>query len=416
MFKTIIFEWKLLLKKRSSLFIILSALLTSISLYILHYSVASSVEDANLKILETNISEYEKSLETNLLQLEDAIEFSDEEVQESIRSSIEYIEEILEGLYNKRNEQWQSIYYYEKIYLTNTINGDQFFAEGLDISQFTYRTTLHEVDWLEEHQLKPFIQQTGFYRFLPNAYDNYEGEEEYQWNSLSKRFSKDGFPYLYLMSESFLVPIMIGFGCLFFGQVFNRNLISKRDLQATLPLSSWKLYVGKLTVSITGLLVFLTLILLAPLAVSFVLADLGSLQYPVLIYELNELGPDIFDPETDPFHFISMYDYFKQSLILATTVALFLIALYIMLSMLIPNLVIRTIIFFSLIISSYLLNFGPYNPFSYLEIFQIVNGQLAFEAYDARYQISTGISVLLIASTLFIVFGFFGFKWRKPGY
>ncbi|TSB45547.1 hypothetical protein [Alkalicoccobacillus porphyridii] len=425
MVHSFLFEWKKRWKNKRLVLIFLSAILSSVGLYILHYTVASSVEQANLTKIETDIIQYGNYLQELQLQHEDAIKFSDEEVQDSIHDSIELFEQNLKGtkaeLTNKQNGNWQSIYENEITMLTNVLtNGDElgFMIAELELSRFSYRTTLNELVWMEEHNLEPFIQQTRHFRLLPNVYENFEGTAEHQWKNLTTRYSKNGLSYLYLISQSFLLPMLLAFGCVLFGQVFSRKHKNEGfDLSATLPITTMKLYTGKLVAGVTGVVLFTLSMILAPLIFSLLLADLGSLHYPVLMYELNDLGHGIFDPKRDPYHFISLRDYFEQYLTLAAALTLFLFSLYSLFAIMIRHIGLRIIVFLAIILTAHLASFGPYNPFSYFDLYQIVNGQLALDSYDGRFQVSTGVGVLLLSSILFFALSFVGFKWRaKPGY
>lgn len=104
------------------------------------------------------------------------------------------IAEILKESYEK--EDWNTLYEKDvnnlQIFVDDPDNTSYGIEEQL-ISYFTVRATYEELKLLKDIKSKPFIQNTISESILPTIYDKFTGSSLEQWETMTKRYGREGF-------------------------------------------------------------------------------------------------------------------------------------------------------------------------------------------------------------------------------
>lgn len=162
---------------------------------------------------------------------------------------------------------------------------------------------------------------------------------------MTARYGDTGLTYFYGVVPKFIIPILILIGCFLFGNGVSTESGKKRrsiQLQFVQPVRKTTLFLSKY---FSGLLatIFFSSVLLGTLILSGEFGNgIGSLDYPVLVYEGAEPNPygsefNALNPENDQFHFIPLGEYLKDVLVMGLGLLFFTYSLYFLLALGIRN-------------------------------------------------------------------------------
>lgn len=251
------------------------------------------------------------------------------------------------------------------------------------ISVFTIKATTEEKRILAETGIEPFIQWDTYNAYHPTIYDDFTGDVVELWERSTMRYGVPGFYFLYQIVQMLIIPFIILIGCFLFGNTISSESTKKRrglNLYAALPLQKGKLFFAKYFSGLLFTALYFIFIMLVPLILSLFTRGIGSLQYPVLIYDGSEnrygIESTFLNDWTGEFHFITLGEYFIQVLPLALALILFVYSLYFLLSLFIKNPSVNAAL---IIIGTYIgMNFLPkhmLNPFSFVDVHGVINGR-----------------------------------------
>ena len=206
------------------------------------------------------------------------------------------------------------------------------------------------------------------------------------------------------MMPNYYLTIIILIGLFIFGNTISaESRGKKRGLHFFFvqPIPKMRLFMAKYVSGLLYLIAFILLIVAAPLVSSLFTKGIGSLQYPVLFYE--GAIPNSFDPqytrlsaENDSFHFIPMGEYFLQAIGLALVLAFFLYSLYLLISFFVKSPTINLLIVAGLTFGGMMaLSPSIYNPFTYVDIHRVLNGEIAALSIDPSIHFQNGVILLL---------------------
>ena len=421
------FEWKKLTKQKMIWATVLLSFLAAISLYFFNYSVAEKIHENNIAGVKNTKQYFETELENEDIKLKkleergkaDKIEASEENI-ERYNNAILWRELWLKD-YTKGN--WQNIFQEDIEYLEEVLSGNAGLGvEEQNVVTFTIRASKEETEWLMKHKLEPVAHETNYYFLHPTIYDQFTGKSLEAWKNLTKRYGETGLSYLYQMMSNYYLTIAILIGLFIFGNTISaESRGKKRGLHFFFvqPVSKIRLFIAKYISGFLHLVGFILLIIAAPLLSSLFTKGIGSLQYPVLFYE--GAIPNSFDAkytqlsaENDSFHFIPMGEYFLQAIALALVLAFFLYSFYLLVSFLIKSPVINLMIVGGLAFGGLkLLPPSPYNPFTYVDIHRVLNGEIAALSINSAIYFQNGVILLSTLGLLLAAISLLIFRFKR---
>ena len=421
------FEWKKLTKQKMIWATVLLSFLAAIGLYFFNYSVAEKIHENHIASVENAKQYFETELENEEIELKKLVERGE---ADKIKASEEKIEQYNNAillrelsLKNYIKGNWQNYFQEDIEYLEEVVSGNAGLAvEGQNVRTFTIRASKEETEWLMEHKLEPVAHRTHFYFLHPTIYDEFTGKALEAWKKLTKRYGETGLSYLYQMMSNYYLTIAILIGLFIFGNTISaESRGKKRGLHFFFvqPVSKIRLFIAKYISGLLHLVGFILLIVAAPLVSSLFTKGIGSLQYPVLFYE--GAIPNSFDPqytklsaENDSFHFIPMGEYFLQAIGLALVLAFFLYSLYLFISFLVKSPTMNLMIVGGLAFGGLtLLPSSPYNPFTYVDIHRVLNGEIAAISINPAIHFQNGIILLLVLGFLLAVINLLVFRFKR---
>ncbi|WHT49210.1 hypothetical protein QNH10_06190 [Sporosarcina thermotolerans] len=171
-------------------------------------------------------------------------------------------------------------------------------------------------------------------------------------------------------------------------------------MYAVLPVKKRQLFFAKYFSGLLFTVIFVVFILCVPLISSLFTSGVGSLQYPVLIYDGPAESPfgfesTILNEWTDMFHFITLREYFGTVLLLTIVLVVFMFSIYYLLSLFIKSPTVNAAIL--LIVTFFgmtVLSKAPYNPFTYVDIHRVVNREFAVVNFNEAITVGNGLMVL----------------------
>ncbi|GGE85664.1 hypothetical protein GCM10007140_38810 [Priestia taiwanensis] len=296
-----------------------------------------------------------------------------------------------------------------------------FIGEDSNMAWFTARATLEELKRLEEHAIEPFVQPkpyTNSFPFLATIYDDYKGRSLEEWEQLTKRYATTGWSFMYQLIQGMAIPVLILIGCFIFGNNVSAEVGSKKRgllFYYVLPVKRRNVFLAKYMSGLLMTLLFVVCMLLVPVMSGLFIGDIGSLKYPVLVYDgsIPSTVDPMFNslkPMEDTFHFITLQEYIGKIGLLTLTVTIMMYSLYYVLSILVkvpPVTVLLTAIITFIGMKMPPL---PYNPFSYIDMNKIVNREAATLAFNPAMEIQNGLFVVSVVACLFIALGYMLFK------
>lgn len=421
------FEWKKIMKQKMIWTTVLLSFLAAIGLYFFNYSVAEKIHENNITSTQNTKQDFENSLENEEIELKKAEENGETDEIETITDNIksyknsillreQWLEEYAEG-------NWGNIFQEDIEYLKDVIAGHAGIGiEEQSVGPFTIRVTKEETEWLVKHKLEPVTHNSGFYFLHPTLYDTFSGKALESWGNLTKRYGETGLTYLYQMMPNYYLTIIILIGLFIFGNAISaESRGKKRGLHFFFvqPIPKMRLFMAKYVSGLLYLIAFILLIVAAPLLSSLFTKGIGSLQYPVLFYE--GAIPNSFDAqytklsaENDLFHFIPMGDYFVQAIALALVLAFFLYSLYLFISFLVKSPTINLMVVVGLTFGGLiLLPTSPYNPFTYVDIHRVLNGETAALSINPDIHFQNGVILLFVLGFVLAVINSLMFRFKR---
>lgn len=270
------------------------------------------------------------------------------------------------------------------------------------VDNFTLRASYEEKQQLLEKALTPPTQDVLLYSLLPTLYDEFTGYSAARWEQLSQRYGTLGWNILYQFTHYFLIPITIILGTFMFGNsVSSESMRKKRGLHFfhVLPVSKGRVFIAKYLVGLIHTILFTVIILMIPLGLSLMDRGIGSLAYPVLVYD----GPDpsafgsrtpVPNGDYDTFHFISLSDYFIQALWMTLLMVFFIYTVYFFLSLWIRHAGATLLVTGSVLFIGAMVGTSPWNPFQYLDVHRILTQENRVLLVDNRYTLQNGLLAL----------------------
>lgn len=428
-----LFECKKIIKKKTigvSFFLTFAAIVV---FYFFSYAVAENIHQGNITNLQNNIIVYQGFIDDLELERKEAEKKGDFEAAEEKAVQMEQLKkgikkaEIKKG--NYLHEEWNKIYQSEIPELKNWVEHYDTVGYAIEeqlISSFTARATLEEISLIVKNDVEPFIQNTKYNHFLPTIYDHFTGSALEQWEEITKRYSTTGLSFLYQMIQNHYIPIIVLIGCFIFGNNVSSEANKKRrglHFYFVQPIHRKTLLLAKYLSGLVYTLGFVLFMFIVPLLCSLFTKGLGSLNYPVLVYEGSEPNPfgsefNALDPIRDKFHFIDMIDYLLQASAFAIVIVIFLYSLYYAVSLFIKSPLITIILMSTLIYGGMRVFPSAYNPFTYIDIHKILTGETAALAFNPAINFQNGILlffILLVIIGCFMIFLRFSnvFKIKK---
>ena len=278
----------------------------------------------------------------------------------------------------------------------------QLSIEEQRVDHFTLRASYEEKQHLLEKGLIPPAQDIFFYSLMPTLYNEFTGFSATQWEQQTERYGTVGWNILYRFTQYFLIPITILLGAFLFGNsVSSESIRKKRGLHffQVLPVSKGKVFIAKYLVGLIHTVLFTGIISMIPLVLSLLDRGIGSLSYPVLVYD----GPDpsafgnrtpVPNSDYDTFHFISFSDYFTQGLWMTLMMVFFIYTVYFFISLWIRHAGATLLVTGSVLFLGSIVGTSPWNPIQYLDVHRILTQENRVLLVDNRYTIQKGLLVL----------------------
>ncbi|MFD1174554.1 ABC transporter permease [Oceanobacillus picturae] len=424
MMKMFLFEWKKILKKKTTWLLLILSLAATIGIYFFHLSLANNVENKVINQYDFLINLYSQDAEDSRLAKEKAIKEEDEDLIEEMTADEEYYRASSEK-YQSFKESYQSgeweVLYQEELskleYIAYPPPGED--ASGVtegggEITNFTQRATYEERKYMLDHKVDPFIQNSIYTMYLRTAYEDFDGRTLELWKEETTRYGKQGMYYIYQLIQSLYVPIIILLGCFIFGNTLSSETTKKSHgirFHQVLPLSQTKLFVTKYLTGYVGILLFIMVMIGVPLLLGTIMHGFGHLDYPVLVYDGPNSEATALNPMEDTFHFISLQEYLTKTLWFTLVMSLLIYSLYYLVSQFSKEPIFNTIIIGILCFVGMLINY-PYNPFSYLDIDKVISHEIQLQTWNTDITYITGIMITLVIGLIFTIGNYIRFRSR----
>ena len=421
------FECKKVLKKKSIWMAAALSMLAIVGLSYIHFTAVDSVRAGNIAKQENLLSQFQMYLESAEIEKATAEKRADEATVDAMAAAIDSYKQSIKNIENwiddYRNGKTHTMLAGDisdlELYLTDTASVG---IEEQLVQSFTLRASLEEKRWLEKKGIDPVVQNTIYLSYIPTIYDQFTGRAQDAWEQMTARYGDTGLSYLYSMIPSFLVPILILIGCFLFGNGVSAESGKKKrgmQLQFVQPVRKTTLFLSKYFSGLLATILFIS-VLLGILILSGEFGNgIGSTEYPVLVYEGGKPNPygsefNTLDSENDQFHFIPIATYVKNVTVLGLGLLFFTYSLYFLLALFIRNqsatvLVTGAIVFGGMKV----LPLSAYNPFIYVDIHRVLNGELATIAFNPAVGFQNGMVALLAASMVLLVVAYVGFHWKS---
>ena len=421
----LLFESKKLFKKKTTLISISLSILAAIGLYIFNYSVVEEIHEGNITRLESYPEMYINFANEYKAEKEKAIETGDTAKVEEMDV---FINKYLESSINSENlkesyekEDWNTLYEKDINNLQIFVDDPDTTSKGIEeqeISYFTIRATYEELKLLKDIKSKPFIQNTISESFLPTIYDNFTGSSLEQWETMTKRYGREGFSFLVQLIQLLYIPAVVLIGCFIFGNSISSESTKKNrglNFYKVLPYSKLKLFFAKYLSGYIYLLIFSLIMLAIPLVCSLFTNGLGSLKNPILVYEGTK--PSIFgnslNPRDDQFYFIEFQEYFWKVLLFLIVFSFFMYSIYFLFTLLIKNSSISLVLLGSITYIGMNIPSSEFNPFIYTDIHKIITRETATLTFNTAISFSTGSKLYILIGLTLSILGYLTFRFKR---
>ncbi|SEN92047.1 ABC-2 type transport system permease protein [Amphibacillus marinus] len=412
MLNLFLFEFKKLTKNKVVWLLVFLCMLVSLGLYAFHSLKAQAIRQQVLNQYEQQINYQLESAENWFLEEEQANEEDDQALieeakmmgalalerhQEWIKLKADYRKGAFEQIYNSQLNDLE--------WIVESPEYGVYEIEGQEISSFTLQTTYAEKQYLIDHGIQPFEQNTIYQQFLQTEYDELTGRSQEVWDLLTQRYSSKGVYYLYNIVKMLYLPSVFLVGCFIFGNTFTSEWRKKTlaiRFHRVLPINEVNLFFAKILSGYCAALFFTIVMVGIPIIVAMIVSSFGQLDYPVLVYELPNQTLE-FASINDAFHFIPLNTYLRQTILLALASSLFIYALYNVCSLFGKEPIITTIM--TVIICYLGMNFAhSLNPFSYLDTNRILTQLIHLETHSAAFNYRRGIWLSIVFALLLLYF------------
>ncbi len=397
--------------------------------YFFNYSVADRVHQTRMLDLENSQIDIPEKLAQDRIDLEEAKKAGDSAKVLDIERGIAIYEKMLEDKTfqwdNIISGNWAAISEWQFEQLNNLVQisiSQNYIAHSImdqQVSMFTMRASAEERKLVAELGVEPFVQWDYYIPYHPTMYDKHDGKVLEMWERSTKRYGKQGFYFLYQVIPAFIIPFIILIGCFVFGNNVSSEATKKKrgmNLYAVLPLKRRQLFFAKYLSGLLFTLSFVLIIFCVPLIASLFTSGVGSLQYPVLIYDGPVESPFgfetiILNEWTDAFQFITIGKYFSTVLLMTAVLIVFMFSIYYLLSLFIKNPTVNAAI---LLIGTFfgmtVLPKTAYNPFTYVDIHRVVNREFAVAGFNEAITVGNGLMVLGAIGVIAIVLCYLRFR------
>ena len=432
--KYFLFECKKMLKKKSIWFATILSIVAIAGFYFFNYSVAERIHQVRMLDLENSQIDFPEKIKQDRIEMEKAQEAGDyskvEEFQRMITAYENMIEDKKFDWDNIMAGNWSAISekQYEKLNDFVVISKSQnFIVHSImdqQVSMFTMRASAEERKLVAGIEGEPFVQWDTLTPYHPTMYDSHDGKVLEMWEMGTKRYGKQGFYFLYQMIPAFIIPFIILIGCFVFGNNVSSEATKKKrgmNLYAVLPLKRRQLFFAKYFSGLLFTILFVFIVLCVPLISSLFTSGVGSLQYPVLMYDgpvesIFGFETNILNEWTDEFYFITLGKYFSIVLLMTVVLVVFMFSIYYLLSLFIKNPTVNAAI---LLIGTFfgmtVLPKAPYNPFTYVDMHRVVNREFAVANFNEAISVGNGFMVLGVIALIAIVLCYVRFRRYVAG-
>ena len=432
--KYFLFECKKMLKKKSIWFATILSIVAIAGFYFFNYSVAERIHQVRMLDLENSQIDFPEKIKQDRIEMEKAQEAGDyskvEEFQRMITAYENMIEDKKFDWDNIMAGNWSAISekQYEKLNDFVVISKSQnFIVHSImdqQVSMFTMRASAEERKLVAGIEGEPFVQWDTLTPYHPTMYDSHDGKVLEMWEMGTKRYGKQGFYFLYQMIPAFIIPFIILIGCFVFGNNVSSEATKKKrgmNLYAVLPLKRRQLFFAKYFSGLLFTILFVFIVLCVPLISSLFTSGVGSLQYPVLMYDgpvesIFGFETNILNEWTDEFHFITLGKYFSIVLLMTVVLVVFMFSIYYLLSLFIKNPTVNAAI---LLIGTFfgmtVLPKAPYNPFTFVDMHRVVNREFAIANFNEAINVGNGLMVLGVIALVAIVLCYVRFRRYVAG-
>lgn len=419
---TFLFEVKKLWKRKTTWFAVLVVLAAISALFYFQQEGIRQMEATNEKMFEEYIVFYEQLTEDSKAEAEVLKSQGNLEAAEESLQRAESYEQARENKIAERQQyyarDWERFYQgdIENLeFILDPVNDASMGIEDQNVSNFTLRVAREEKLALLESGADPLLQNPRTYSMMPTLYDNFTGFALSSWEMSTTRIGTNGWTILMDFVKVHFVPVILLITIFLFGNNVASELRRKRrglHFFHVQPVSKSRVFWSKYLVGLVHVLAFSLVFLAVPVLLSLLTRGVGSLKFPVLVYD----GPNLADFEGrtpvisadyDTFRFIPLSEYFTQSALLALGLAIVGYSLYFLLSFWLrhPGATLLATVVISLAVGN--LWVSPYNPFQYFAIDRIVTQQnrVLLLNYEYTWQLGTGLLVglalvLLVVSLL----------------
>lgn len=425
---TFLFEVKKLWKRKATWFAILVAVAAIATLFYFQQEAIRQMEATNQAMFQDRLASYEQWIDEASEASEALKAQGDTEGAEQQLLMAERYEESYKNLLDKQDayyaRDWES-FYQDDIqhldFILDPANQASFSIEEQDVTNFAIRAARDEKLALIESGADPLLQDPSFYSMMPTLYDKFTGYSLSSWTMQTNRIGTDGWTFLLDLIKVHFIPIVLLVTIFLFGNTVASELRRKRrglHFFHVQPVSKSRVFWSKYFAGLSHVLAFSLFFLSVPLLLSLLTRGLGSLKFPVLVYD----GPNLADfvgrtpvgsPDYDTFKFIPLSEYLTQSSLLALGLAVAGFSLYFLLSFWLrhPGATLLATVVISLGIGS--LWESPYNPFQYLAIDRIVTQQNRVLLLKYEYTWELGAALLAGLAIILIVVSLLSFRRLK---
>lgn len=423
MMKLSFFEWKKMVKSKTTWIVFLLSIVAVIGIYFLHLQNTKNVERAVINQYDFLIDLYTDDVEYWKEEKEEALVAKDEDLIEEATMMEEHAYHMSEtNILMKQSyleEDWKVIYQYELENLepfVNPLPGEVAYYnfEGQAVTDFTLRASYEEINYKKDHNIQPFTQDTTVGMLFPTAYDEFEGRTLDLWQKTRKRYGKQGLYFAYQLIQKMYIPIIILLGCFIFGNTISIETRTKHkhlSFYKVLPIHQTKLFLSKFITGYLGVLIFVGIMLTIPMFVGAMMHGWGNPDYPILVYDGYTTEHMQTNAVENSFHFITLKKYLFNTIILSISISLLIYSIYFFISQFSKEPIFNVVIVGVL---SYVAakQFQPFNPFSYLDTDKVMTHEIQLQTWNAGFTLITGISLNVSLAFIFLILNYIAFRYR----
>lgn len=420
------FEWKKIMKNKTTWIVTLLSVIAVIGIYFLQLENAKNLEKRTINQYDFLIDLYTGDVEYWEEAKEEALVAQENDLIEEASMRLEYANQQREKYISLKQsfmeEDWQPIYQEQVDKFDPYVNPspDQPAAflvfEDQEVTDFTKRASYEHFKYVKDYNVEPFTKDmASAYIFYPTIYDEFEGRSLELWQSSTKRYGKQGFYFTYQLIQSMYLMVIILLGCFILGNTISAESRTKQNNLAfykTLPIHQTRLLLSKFITGFVGVLVFLVLMFLIPIITGAITHGWGSLDYPVLVYDGYTSESMRTNTVEDTFHFIPLKKYLLKTMTLSIIIGFLIYSIYFLISQFSKEPILNVII---VGVFSYLMmkQLHPINPFSYLDTDKIITQEIQLQTWNTNFSFVKGIGLNGSLGFVFLILNYIVFKYRS---